>query len=271
MSDEESNWREGLGEYADNPAFADFNSLESLAKAYDNTKRMVGNSIRIPGEDAGDEDRQAFYDRLLQADVGLTRIPDSDDAEGMQALYARLGRPEEASGYTEIEGIEGERFGLITKLAHEHGISDSQLQSVLGGVMQADKEAFEISESERRVGVQQLKGEWGDAYTEKHARLKNLAKITKAPPALIEQIESGEVGADTLRWLDSLAESMGGEGTQLSDDLGGVTENTRDELQAQFDEITRRLLDSSNPLSTTEYERLNKKRLGIMERLHKAA
>lgn len=261
-------WRSGLSEeLKGNASLQDFKDLNSLAEGFIHTKALVGNSLRPPGEDASLEDKQAFQQKLMDKNLGLIYKPDTTNSEAMLEHYKILGMPEDAGGYTQIEGIEAERFGQIAALAHAAGVSDKQMQTVLGEMVASDKAQFEISESERRVGLDQLKGEWGEAFDQKSARAAAVAKATNAPPALQEALGNGGVNADVLRWMDGLAASMGQEGSPLASQIGAVTSETKEELQGQFDEITRRLISKTETLSARESETLNKKRVDIMARL----
>lgn len=53
-----------LGDFAKEPMFADFKDVPSLAKAYADTKKLVGQKLGIPGEDATPEVRDAFFKAL---------------------------------------------------------------------------------------------------------------------------------------------------------------------------------------------------------------
>ena len=259
-------WNAGLSEeFKDNPALADFADINGLAKSYLDTKSMVGGMLRVPGEDAGDEDRSAFRQKLLDKNIGLMATPDTTDDAAMQDLYRSIGMPEEANGYSPIEGMPDARFGQLTKLAHEAGISDKQFTKVLGSVLEADTAMATQYEADRVAGVDQLRGEWGMAFDEKSQRAARIAEATKAPPALVQAMKDGKVDAGTMRWLDSLAGSLGGEGTSLANDLGDVNEDTRSELMAKRDELTRKLQRESLPQA--EHNRLVQKLVGYNEKL----
>ena len=75
-----------------------FKDLAGLAKSYVDTKAMVGNSIRIPTDEAGDEQLDEIYGKL--ADVkGVMRKHDESNTEAMSSYYNSMDRPEEAANY----------------------------------------------------------------------------------------------------------------------------------------------------------------------------
>ncbi len=252
-------------EHKDNPALQDFTDTDSLAKAFIDTKQMVGGMIRIPGEDASSDDIKTFRDKLFASNLGVMMEPDFDDADSTTAFYTKMGRPEEAGGYSEVEGMPKERFELMSGFAHEAGITDKQFSAVMGKILEADGSVATAMSATRDEGIGSLKTEWGEAYVEKVARAQRLAEATKAPAGLIKAISEGKVDAASLRWLDSIAASIGGEGTQLKDDLGGVSQDTKDELMAKRDELTRKL--QSERLPQAEHTRLVAKLVEYNERI----
>ncbi|MCP4210069.1 MAG: hypothetical protein GY764_01190 [Halieaceae bacterium] len=262
----ESNWRDGLSEENSKDAsLADFKGVDQLATAYRSTKQMIGKSLRPPGPDASPEDHAAFRQDLLDRGLGLTQIP--DDVEGRMELYRQMGLPEDATGYDPIEGLEEGRFKRISELAHQNGVSREQFSAVLGPLVASDIEILNTQNGERSAGIDALKKDWGDAYTDKAARVRQFAAITDAPAKLLAHLDSATPDADTLKWLDGVAGEIGSEGQQLANDIGSVIGETRDELIAQKGEITKRLVNPDTNLTDAEVKRLNAKRLDINRRL----
>ena len=120
--------------------------------------------------------------------------------------------------------------------------------------------------NERNAGMDTLRTEWGEAYTEKYARAQRLAEATKAPQGLLEAITNQAVDAPTMRWLDSVAASLGGEGSNLKDLGGNVDADTKGELEEQRDELTRRL-QSDERMPTSERTRLIAKNVDLNTRI----
>lgn len=262
-----TDWRDTLPEeLRSDPALKDFKDVGTLAKSFRDTKQMIGNMVRIPGEDASQDDLLSFRQRMMERDPSLMVKPDPSDEEGMALVYKALGRPDEPSQYTAPEGVDEQQFGDITRLAHEAGVGDKQLQHVLGGIVARDKAAYETREAERSRDIAVLKGEWGEAFEQKNERAAKLAKATGAPEELVNAVSNNQVGAQTLRWLDKLASSIGAEGNPLSADIGSVTTESRDEIEAQRDELTRKLI-TDDSISHTERERLQQKLIKLNERL----
>jgi len=62
-------------------------------------RKFLGQSIRIPGENASSEDLAAFHDKLTSKVPGLTHVPDFKDAEAAGKFYSAIGRPEKQDEY----------------------------------------------------------------------------------------------------------------------------------------------------------------------------
>lgn len=261
-----SDWKSGLNdEFKNDPALADFKDVNSLAKAFKDTKSMVGGMLRVPGEDAGADERSAFQQKLIDKDVGLMFKPDTTDDAAMREHYRLLGMPEAADGYTKIEGMPDERFGQLSAIAHEVGVTDKQFSNFMAKLNEADVSRETAANNQRLEGIEQLKGEWGEAYNEKTDRAAKIVEATKGPENLLKAVKEGLIDAGTVRWLDSLAESLGGEGSQLTKDLGAIESDTRAELVAKRDELTRKI--QNERLTPKQHQEALAKLLSYSERL----
>jgi hypothetical protein len=249
-----------------NPSIKDFTDVNALAQAHIDTKAMVGKMVRIPGEDASADDVKAFRDKLLATDMGVLPTPDLDDPAEAAAYYLKMGTPEKDDGYTAVEGMDATRFANLSKLAHAAGISDKQFAQVAAAMVTEGNDQNANIIAERTAGIDTLKTEWGEAYPEKYARAQRLAEATKAPDGLLQAITANAVDAATMRWLDGVAASLGGEGNNLKDLGGEVTTDTKDELEHQRDELTRRL-QSDERMPTAERSRLIAKNVDLNTRI----
>lgn len=259
----EASWLDGLPEdLRGNATLQDIKDVSALAKRFIDTKAMVGNSVRIPGEDAPAEDMAAFRKSLIEKNVGLMGVPDSDNAEAMAEVYKAMGQPDEASGYTRPEnwpGMTDERFGFITAEAHKAGMSKSQFGIMADALAKEANTNQENYAADHQAGMDTLKGEWGRAYDQKISRASNMAKQLGAPERLQEAMVNGKVDAETLRWFDSISDKLGKEGNSLVSEEGGVSEHTPTELKERVAELTKKMLnmDANDP----SYQGLIQKRL----------
>lgn len=260
-------WRAALPpELRDNPTLNDVSDIATLAKRFVDTKAMVGASVRLPTTDAGKETIEEFTAKILEnPNLGLMRKPDPENPEALADVYRALGRPDAPEGYSAPEGIDAEVFGALSQTAHELGLTKQQYEKLSAAHMQMVQEKIGSITQERDQGLAQLKGEWGGAFEEKAQRSLKLVKALGGHPQLEAAMAEGQVDAATLRLLDKVATQLGGEGTQLAQQLGQVTQATTDELRQRRDELTRRLMTES--LTAAEQQSLQQKILSYSEQL----
>ncbi len=261
-------WRDELPEeLRDSPTLKDVEDVGSLAKQFVDQASYLGNSLRLPGEDATDEARAEFRGKLIDKKLGLMEVPNLEDADAMAGIYTTLGRPEKSDGYTkpEVEGaaVDDARFTVMATLAHEAGISDKQFSKVITGILQGDAELANTANMAREGELKGLREEWGTAYEMKVTRAAKLAELTGAPEGLIDAIKNNKADVTTLKWIDKLTESLGGEAAEMvSQGAGDDGKVTVMEAKARSQEILETLsaMSSADP----RYDDLTKKRMHYM-------
>jgi hypothetical protein len=108
-----STWMDEVPEdYRGEKTLSKYQSVGDLAKGHVHLSRMMGNSVKIPGEDTTDEERNDFYTKLGRPET-------ADKYE-----YARPDMPE---GMPYDEDSEK----AFKQLAHDQGLSQTQLGSIL--------------------------------------------------------------------------------------------------------------------------------------------
>lgn len=171
-----------------------FKDLNDVVKSYVNLERMVGNSVRIPGEDASEEAKKEFYEKLKDVDGVI--LKDSED------MYTKLGRPESAEGYNLQDLVDAEIAGAVPNLgqeisdfqktAHEIGLSKEQAAKLLEMRMGTLKSANETWTAKREAGEAELRKMWGEDHDNRLAAAKNVAKMysEQYPDAMSELLNS---------------------------------------------------------------------------------
>ena len=217
---EPSSWQEMAG-LSDDPTAAKYESVGELFNAYKEASSMIGNSVRFPTKEAGEEDIAKFNQQML--DRGFHRAPDRDDADGVRGIQQLLGMPAEAKGYEfdEVEGFESdpETEGAFKAVAHEIGLTADQANKIHNWLGSNIAEQTATSQKTAEAGMQSLKGEWGQAFDHKLAQAKNAAHMLEdRVPGISEYFDKmAEQGqdADMIRLMDVFAEMSGETGAQL--------------------------------------------------------
>ena len=97
-----SNWRDELpDDLKGNEALSNFESIDQLAKSFVETKKFQGESIRIPGEDAGEDAIKEFNTKLLDKVPNLMPKPNLDSEDQAIEFFRSIGMPETVS-YTHL-------------------------------------------------------------------------------------------------------------------------------------------------------------------------
>ncbi len=220
-------------------------SPEDFYKQMEHYRSAYGRSIRVPGEDAGPEDRAKFLEKMRQAAPELVPAPDVDDEQAMDSLYATLGRPEKADDYRMPEGVENLELdqGLLKvykDAAHKSGLSQKQMESVMSTFLQAETEMLQAQEQRLAEGNANLQQEWGLKYDQNRKSAATIAERFGFTQDVVNAIESGAMGEQNMKaWL-SIAQGTGNEGANLTTERGAVANlMTPEEAQLQIDEIRK--------------------------------
>lgn len=229
-----------------NETLGKFKDVSGLAKSYVEVEKMLGNTVRIPGEDAGDDARNKFYEKITSV-PGVARIPGDDaDENARNAFFAKLGRPESPDGYKydfegDLKGLQPDQEGHkeFLKTAHAAGLTQTQTKQLLdhyyGNVLKTVSEQTRANEE----GLKSLKENYGDAYNERLSAAKETADQLAEKYPQLKDLTDDPVHRNNPGLIFLLAEfqkSMG-EGTQPQG-LGGKTfAMSAEEAKAQIEEI----------------------------------
>lgn len=244
------NWRDNLSdEMKGNEALANFEDVGQLAQGFIDAKAYQGASIKIPGEDAGDEDRTAFTQKLLDKVPTLMHKPDFEQAEQSVDFYRSLGMPETSDKYEipEVEipdGIEynSDRAESFREIAHKNGLTAAQFKGVMKDVAAQDIAAAQGQQTGVTENIAAIKEKFGHAYDDNMGKINTLLTKTGAPDDLAAAVKKGIVGVETINWLYQMGKQMGGEGFNFDDngdpDVNrGSATMTPDEAKAAIAEI----------------------------------
>lgn len=176
----------------DEPSLQDFNSIGDVAKSYVSAQKMLGGSIRIPGPDASDEVKSAFYNRLQEM-PNVIKLPETEQEK--QEFYGRLGRPATPDGY-DIRIEEGLQVNedLVNdykQWAHSAGLTGEQANYLISQKIEQEKVELAERQAYQQHANDLLKESWGKEYeTRLNAANAVLAKFKEKYPddvAMLQQ------------------------------------------------------------------------------------
>ena len=191
------------------PMLAKASTPEEALQQLQNAAQHMGNSIRIPGEDAGEEDWSKFNSRLLEKVPGLMPKPDVESDENLQTVYKAMGQPDAPSKYQfEVpEGRNAEDVPLetIQQLAHKAGLNQKQFNTILGGLMAKEWENQDQFSQEQTEDLKALQTDWGLATQQNMQAVTNWLSLTNAPESLVNMAKDSKLSAADYKWLHSVA------------------------------------------------------------------
>jgi len=152
-------------------------SISDLGKAYLELEARVKDSVRIPGEDATDEERREFFAKL-----GRPETP-----EGYQ-----FKRPELPEGFVRPEEVEQDEKTFAAH-AHELGLTQAQAQALYDFYAGLMTKSYERSMQEQARALEALKGEWGQQFQER-VELAHRAAKALGGDEFIDYLEQSRMG-----------------------------------------------------------------------------
>jgi polyhydroxyalkanoate synthesis regulator phasin len=159
-------------EYTDIIKTKGFDSINDVVKWGVNAEKYIGNSVRIPGEDADPQSKAEFLDKIKNVDGVI--IKGSDD------FYTKLGRPEQPTGYdfqevvtqdlSKLDASIPQQVEAFKEVAHKLGLNQEQARALVDWRMQDLQTAYkQINDQQHNQldnTINQLKEEWGTSYDE---------------------------------------------------------------------------------------------------------
>ena len=256
------------------PALKDVKDVGTLAKNYLEAQGALGRSLRLPSKEAGEADRKAFRQRVLELgkDYGVVALP--AEGEDPAPFYATLGRPAKPEEYdlppaqeagVEFDATEANQFKAI---AHAAGLSKRQFNKVVSDMTKTRVAAAAAAKAASAAAIAELKGEWGEAFEQRLADTARRLEMQGAPQPLIDAWKSGRMDAHSARWLHGLMDALGDEPAELQRQGKRPGGNTLapDEAMERVAEIEKRIatMQPGDP----EYQPLILRRVQLIERAH---
>ena len=191
-----TDWKESLSdELKADKSLENIKDIEGLAKSYVHAQKLVGaDKIPVPNKFATEKD--------------------------WDAVYQRLGRPEDPSGYKydlpEDQNINQDALNNFSNQAHKLGLLPSQANGVVKFYNELTASSLQEQETTavaaRENSTKELKQEWGQAYPQKISQASNLAKSVGASELFDTNLADGTKLGDhpvMIRAFAELASKMG--------------------------------------------------------------
>ncbi len=256
------NWQQSLPEEIRNSGvLAEVKDVAAIAKMAVDGRNLAADHVKIPGESATPETRQAFLDDMMTKVPELVAVPKDGSKD---AFYKRLGRPEAATGYDlgEIPETVKEKFTGLAAKAFELGMSNDQMKGIaetLVGDFNTGADAQKLAQETEQATMKQA---WGQTYDSKLTKLSHFAKQTGFTDDFVSAVGAGEIEAVNMQALDKIMGGYEGGGIEIGKQPGdpgsGVTpmqaETQLEEIMGNKDSA---YYDVSNPAHKTTVQKVH--------------
>lgn len=255
-------WKEGLSEeLAVSPAFKDIgDDINDLAQNYLDAQTHLGTSIRIPSQEASDDDVTAFHNKLIAKVPGLIPTPDKEQPGTIDIFLKALGKPEAADDY-EVPAPEGiiatdQQINLIKKTAHEVGMTQDQVTGFLTKMYEQELDQATVHEADLQTEMINLKKEWGVTFDKKMESLTNNLLLSEAPEGLTASIKAQKIDGATVKWLDTLFGKLGDTTVLDPDPTLDAGDIVPEEAAERANEVRAKLMKGDISPTSKEYQNL---------------
>lgn len=195
------------------PDFATFVKNASELKSY------VGQSLRIPGPDAGDDVKKEFLQKLTEKVPGVYYMPDPEDTEARKALFRSLGAPDDPNEYTlappEAGDLDENMTAQFRQWCAELDLTKDQAAKLYEKYNGYQTAAITQLREGQQQGLQQLKAEWGVTYPDRVKKIDFLLSKYDGTENMRATLANDEAPPHVVKMFYQMAESVLGEGMQM--------------------------------------------------------
>ena len=159
-----ASWTDSLpDDLKTNASLSKFKDSNSVLKSYLELEKSMGSKVKVPGSDATDEERNAFFNKMGRPET-------KDGYEFNKVLEGKEGLLEVAPGLKESM----EKF---SELAHTLGIPKDTAQKLMGWQTEKLEAQIEAMAAKTAAGKETLTKVWGDQFDTKNAEAEQVVKI----------------------------------------------------------------------------------------------
>ena len=229
-----TDWKASLSEeIRADKSLENIKDIEGLAKSYVHAQKLVGaDKIPVPNKFATEKD--------------------------WDAVYQRLGRPEDATGYKydlpEDQTINQEVLNNFSNQAHKLGLLPGQANGVVkfyNDMQTANlQEQDSVAVAARENSTKELKQEWGQAYDQKINQASNLAKTVGASELFDTNLADGTKLGDHPVMIKAFAELAAKMGEDSITQSSGPIYQTPAQIEKEIGNLTQAgsaYWDKNNP------------------------
>ena len=219
-------------EFKDDAAVNKFKEPVELVKAYKEAQSFIGQSIRVPTENAGEADVNAFREKLK------TKVPSLVDSKDEKGLARAFGVPEKAEEYAipEEAKFTEEETKAFRERATSLGLSKKQADAVLKAELQQRTNAANAI----KENLASIEKDWGAGTKERLEKIATVAERFGFDKEWIAGVRDGKVPLNALNPFFKMMNAIGAEGGELGKNNGFTSSKpTPEEAERQLAELSK--------------------------------
>ena len=191
----------------------------AFVKTAEELKAYQGDSLRIPGPEATDEDRTAFHTKLAERVPGVYYMPDPENPEQIKALQRKLGAPEDGNGYTFTPPEGGDLDEAMTaqyrSWANDLDMTQKQADGIYKKFNEYQLAAVGALKQGHDQSITALKAEWGVTFPDKVKKIDHLVSKYEGTDGFRAELAAGNVPPHILKMFAQISDGLLGEGMQM--------------------------------------------------------
>ena len=225
------------------PTLKDIPDVPTLVKNFVDQAAHLGQSVRIPSENASDDDRKAFEQKIIEKVPTLMPTPDRDNPNAVATVLKSLGVPDDISGYKNPEVDAGDLeldysfVDAMKPVALKHNMTTDQFEGIARDITEQNIAQAQERQAKADADKLALAEEWGVQLDPRFTLIKNYAAQTGAPDELLNAIEKRVIASKTAKWLYELASAQTGEQPPITRDRHGRVQHAPEEARKRISEI----------------------------------
>ena len=218
-----TDWKASLSEeIRADKSLENIKDIEGLAKSYVHAQKLVGaDKIPVPNKFATEKD--------------------------WDAVYQRLGRPEDATGYkydiAEDQTIDETVLKNFSDQAHKLGLLPGQANGVVkfynDAMSKIQQDQDSVAVAARENSTKELKQEWGQAYDQKINQASNLAQTVGASALFDTNLADGTKLGDHPVMIKAFAELAAKMGEDSITQSSGPIYQTPAQIEKEIGNLTQ--------------------------------
>lgn len=189
----------------------DVDTEEKFWKRIQDQQSYLGQSIRIPSDDAGADALNEFHAKLKAKVPSLLSIPKEDDDAAYDAALEALGKPKQVADYTlpEVQGFtfSEDQATHLRALADKSAMTKRQFKKLAKEYAAEATRQSDAAKAEKDANEGLLQKEWGMAVNDKYQEVVEFAKANGAPQNFVRALEGRTARAEEVMFMHKLAKS----------------------------------------------------------------